>query len=424
MVRENKTILIAIIIGIILVSISIILIFGNKEKKVNATYQNVLEENTEVSKQNNEKIFVDISELEDISNIEEILENTQTDENDEDKNQDNTPKYYVKVNYGAQVVTIYGKDEDNNYTVPVKAMVCSTGEYTPKSGVYKIPNKWRWLGLEGDVYGQYSTQIVGNILFHSVPYLERGNPASLEYWEYDKLGTYASAGCIRLTVADAIWIYNNCEIGTKVEFYSSSEPGPLGKPTAQKISEAPGDLKNWDPTDPDSNNPWKNYKPEEEKDENSSQENEPSTSQGNGTTSGGNSNSGTSGSTTGGNSNLGTGGNSSQEGGTTSGGGSDVETGGTPGETEPTQPEAGGTTEGEETTKPEIGGTTEGEEPTEPETGGTPGETEPTQPETGGTTEGGEQTQPETGGTTEGGEQTQPETGETGGDTNPETIIE
>lgn len=46
--------------------------------------------------------------------------------------------------------------------------------------------------------------------------------------------------------------------GTKVEFYTSSNPGPLGKPTAQKITEDE-EVRNWDPTDPDPNNPWRNY---------------------------------------------------------------------------------------------------------------------------------------------------------------------
>ena len=45
-----------------------------------------------------------------------------------------------------------------------------------------------------------------------------------------------------------------------VEFYSSSNPGPLGKPSAKKISSYEDYLRNWDPTDPNSNNPWKSYK--------------------------------------------------------------------------------------------------------------------------------------------------------------------
>ncbi len=136
-------------------------------------------------------------------------------------------KYYIKVNNEANVVTVFTKDSEGQYTVPVKAMICSTGTATPTSSTYGIKLRWEWLDLFGNVYGHYSTQIVGNILFHSVPYLEKGNPASLEYWEYDKLGTSCSAGCIRLTVADAKWIYDNIEQGTLVEFYSSQEPGPL-----------------------------------------------------------------------------------------------------------------------------------------------------------------------------------------------------
>lgn len=165
--------------------------------------------------------------------------------------------YYIKINNTANTVTIYKKDQNGKYTVPVKAMVCSTGSATPKSGTYKMDMKYKWHALFGNVYGQYCTRIVGNILFHSVPYLKNGDPSSLEYWEYDKLGTSASAGCIRLTVEDAKWIYTNCPKGTMVEFYSSSNPGPLGKPTATKISSEESPYKNWDPTDPASNNPWK-----------------------------------------------------------------------------------------------------------------------------------------------------------------------
>lgn len=148
----------------------------------------------------------------------EIVEDTKKEENKtttKSTSKSNTPTYYIKVNYGAQVVTIYKKDSNGNYTVPVKAMVCSTGEATPTSGVYKIPARWEWLRLQGYVWGHYSTQIKGNILFHSVPYLRQGELDSLEYWEYDKLGTAASAGCVRLTVQDAKWIYDNCKNGTR-----------------------------------------------------------------------------------------------------------------------------------------------------------------------------------------------------------------
>ena len=80
---------------------------------------------------------------------------------------------------------------------------------------------------------------------------------TLEYWEYDKLGKAASLGCVRLTAKDAKWIYDNIPKGTIVEFYSSNDPGPLGKPQSMKISNYK-EYRNWDPTDPNSKNPWKN----------------------------------------------------------------------------------------------------------------------------------------------------------------------
>ena len=127
--------------------------------------------------------------------------------------------YSIKVNYTENVVTIYIKDKDGNYTKPYKAMVCSTGTATPKSGVYKMSDRGEWGMMVGRVWAQYYSRINGQILFHSVPYTSK-SPNKLEYWEYDKLGTTASAGCVRLTVEDSKWIFDNCPAGTEVEFYA------------------------------------------------------------------------------------------------------------------------------------------------------------------------------------------------------------
>ena len=202
-------------------------------------------------------------ELEINNIIKEVPENEsatteQLEKEKVDKKEINNSKapYYIVVNYSSNVVTIYRKDENNEYTIPVKAMICSTGVATPRSGVYKLTARYRWQPLFGNVYGQYAVKIVGNILFHSVPYLKPDN-STLEYWEYDKLGTSASAGCVRLTVADALWIYSNCGSGTQVEFTANSA-NPLGKPSARKISGYEA-VRGFDPTDPAANNPWKTF---------------------------------------------------------------------------------------------------------------------------------------------------------------------
>ena len=162
--------------------------------------------------------------------------------------------YYIRINRLLNNVTIYTLDTNGEYTIPYKAMVCSTGPATPL-GIYNTTINYRWRALYGGVYGQYATRIVNDILFHSVPYYSQ-NLNDLEYEEYNKLGTSASMGCIRLCVEDAKWIFDNCPIGTAVELYDDeNSPGPLGKPTPITI-----DINNpnrgWDPTDPDPNNPW------------------------------------------------------------------------------------------------------------------------------------------------------------------------
>ena len=223
---------------------------SNLESRQSDSQENITTQPIEM-----ESIPGDVIETEDTSWDDPDAKETKVEEEEAEKSKN---KYYLKINYTANVVTAYTKDNDGKYTVPAKVMVCSTGAATPTSGVYKMSNKYRWHQLNGGVYGQYCSRITGHILFHSVPYATN-SPDSLKYVAYDKLGTKASAGCIRLTVADAMWVYNNCASGTCVEFYSSSNPGPLGKPTAQKIASNEA-CRNWDPTDPTAGNPWHTYK--------------------------------------------------------------------------------------------------------------------------------------------------------------------
>ncbi len=161
--------------------------------------------------------------------------------------------YHIMVNRSQNTVTVYERDEGGAYTVPVRAMVCSTGSRTPL-GAYQTSRKYEWRPLFGGVYGQYATRITGHILFHSVPYTEASKNA-LEYEEYNKLGTSASMGCIRLSVEDAKWLYDYCAVGTLVTIYEDEDPGPLGKPEPLVI-DVDSPYRGWDPTDPDAANPW------------------------------------------------------------------------------------------------------------------------------------------------------------------------
>lgn len=153
--------------------------------------------------------------------------------------------YAITVNKGTNVVTVFAKDGDNGYIIPVKAMICSTGYDTP-TGTFYTPAKYRWLELIGPCWGQWDTVITGNFLFHSVYYNTENDNMNLSVSAYNKLGTQCSHGCVRLTAGDAKWLYDKCSLGTRVTIVNNNNEGPFPKPEAVKLPS----WHTWDPTDP------------------------------------------------------------------------------------------------------------------------------------------------------------------------------
>ena len=83
--------------------------------------------------------------------------------------------YKIIVDIEHQVTMVYTKDENGEYTVPVRYMLCSTGkdDCTPK-GTFKMDNyRVRFSQFARDkTYGQYWSQIRGAIYFHTILYEE------------------------------------------------------------------------------------------------------------------------------------------------------------------------------------------------------------------------------------------------------------
>lgn len=148
----------------------------------------------------------------------------------------------IRVNRKSCVVTVY----DNN--VPIKAMTCSVGRkgHATPAGTFMIQDHLSWAVLDGPSLGQYSSHFLPEYLFHSVPmHTLSKNPYKVSSSDFNKLGKPASAGCIRLCVADAKWIYYNVPIGSTV-IISDHEPTPLGKPAMVKMAKNTVGI---DPTD-------------------------------------------------------------------------------------------------------------------------------------------------------------------------------
>lgn len=129
--------------------------------------------------------------------------------------------YRITVDVSDQRTYVYKWTGDAYTSDPVKTFICSTG--TKKNptplGTYSadgIATQDRWYYFKDfNCYAQYAFRIFGGILFHSVTFSEP-DEKTISKGALRNLGRAASHGCIRLTVEDAKWIYDNCPEGFTV----------------------------------------------------------------------------------------------------------------------------------------------------------------------------------------------------------------
>ena len=125
--------------------------------------------------------------------------------------------YRVEVSIDAQTVTVYQLNENDQYD-QVQQFTCSTGlgNSTPR-GIFLDgypANRWHYF-KKFDCWAQYSFEIEGNILFHSVLYSDK-DVDTLRKGSVYALGSPASHGCIRLSVKNAKWLFEHCKRGSLV----------------------------------------------------------------------------------------------------------------------------------------------------------------------------------------------------------------
>ena len=108
------------------------------------------------------------------------------------------PAYKIMVNRAANCVTVYEKDAEGEFSVPVKAFVCSCGRegHETPLGSFKTSNYYQWRLMVDGSYGQYAVRFNKGIMFHSIPYYTR-NAGNMEWEQFNLLGEAASLGCVR-----------------------------------------------------------------------------------------------------------------------------------------------------------------------------------------------------------------------------------
>ena len=123
--------------------------------------------------------------------------------------------YRVEVSIDEQLVRVFALNDRGQYDL-VQTFTCSTGlhDSTPRGVFLDGHPVNRWHHFEKfNCWAQYSFEVTGDIMFHSVIY-GSDNENSLRSGSLYALGNPASHGCIRLTVEDAKWLYEHCKRGT------------------------------------------------------------------------------------------------------------------------------------------------------------------------------------------------------------------
>lgn len=162
--------------------------------------------------------------------------------------------YKLVADINAQTFTVLRKDEKGKYTVIDRQMICSTAK-PPKmtrTGTFTILQKTPWLlskktALHPNLQLQFACKIntEARLWIHSTSFFAK-NSNTLDTNSYRQLGNPASAGCIRLCVRDALWVYANCPNGTVVEIVKSGGPPAVCTGELPPLPEGA----TYDPTDP------------------------------------------------------------------------------------------------------------------------------------------------------------------------------
>lgn len=153
--------------------------------------------------------------------------------------------YRIDVDLTNQICTVYGV-YDNKSTKALMSEFVSTarkGKTTP-TGNFKISAsngrkaKLRTAKMaSGKAYAEYLCRFHGAKCMHTVPYKKRQTTGHVSKTEFNKLGTPASAGCVRMPWKLAKYIYERCPVGTPVRVFNGKAGAyPMGKPTKYKAT--------------------------------------------------------------------------------------------------------------------------------------------------------------------------------------------
>lgn len=160
--------------------------------------------------------------------------------------------YKIEVDLTNQICTVYGVYSDKSVKPIMSEFISSARKgCTTPTGNFKIQGasggrkaKYRTCLMSSKkAYAEYACRFTGAKMMHGVPYKKRNTKGYVDKTEFNKLGTRASAGCVRMPIKLARYIYNHCPVGTPVKVFNGTKGKyPMGKPKKYKATS------NLDPT--------------------------------------------------------------------------------------------------------------------------------------------------------------------------------
>lgn len=178
------------------------------------------------------------------------MERAFTDPTEEAEGDQEDFPYYIYVEKGSATISIFKKDNNGEYSIPIKAYRTSVGKTIGRTpvGVFEVGMKERWHEFKYPYDGgfaQYATTFYKNIMIHAPIYSAKDiNTMTPEF--YNEIGGKNTAGCLRTLTGAAYWIYTYCDAGTTVEVVNSDPKGT----TSEDIPPIDPEYPNTDPTDP------------------------------------------------------------------------------------------------------------------------------------------------------------------------------
>ena len=133
----------------------------------------------------------------------------------------NGSPYYILVDRTYNVCNVLTVGPDGTYSQLVRSMLCSTGRAghgTPGGtfSIYEHTAGGGWVYMADGTWAVWGMRFrTGGYMFHSVCFAKKGDLLPIPE-EVAALGSKASLGCVRLSVEDAMWLYNTVPDGTLV----------------------------------------------------------------------------------------------------------------------------------------------------------------------------------------------------------------